>query len=404
MQPAPPEPVAVRSVPSYGLHEAARYLGVPPATLRMWLQGRPRRGAGATGRCRPLIPAGRAHGALRLCFDDLVGAWILRELRRRRTLSLARIRRGLRRALDHLGSARPLAQLDLRSDGEELYVMHEGRPRCLSCRGQLTLPDTLPPPPAGVVRGSDGAVARLQSRRGAVAAVGGAGVVLDPTVAFGLPVLGASGVPTAVIAARHRAGEPLAALAERTGCSRADAAQALRWEGTSERPRASDPRASRRRPAAELPLLESLRRTVRSAPDVPTLWVDRSCAGPELRAELEPCGLRIELRQDHQRGALEPDHAWLGAVAAGGGVLLVRQPAVRPGDLLCTAAATWGLAVFVLTGRNLDGAGEVAAILRGWQSMLRWSKELPRPFVARVLTGGVLRRWHPWGPTAAPPV
>jgi len=393
------EAAVLRGVPTYGLSEAARYLGVPSGTLRIWLSGRPRRGAGASGRCGALIPAAVSSPTLRLSFRDLAAAWMLRELRRSHGLSAARVRRGLQRAARHFGARQPLAELDLRTDGKELYLLRAGHPHCLSCRGQLTLPAREPPAPASLVRQEAGEVVRIRSRRGATAALGGEGVVIDPAVAFGAPVLASCGVPVSVVAARHLAGETLPTLARQLGCPVAELGQALRWEGVAERPAPSADRGAHpsARSDEDLPLLQSLRERIRSASDVPMLWVDRSCAGVALRKELEPYGLRVELRSEHQPDPLDGDPAWLARVAAHGGPLLVRQRSVRPGDLLCTAAARHSLGVFVLTGRDLDQSSEVGALRRCWRTLLRWHSERPRPFVARVLKGGTLRAWPQFG-------
>jgi uncharacterized protein (DUF433 family) len=55
-------------------------------------------------------------------------------------------------------------------------------------------------------------------------------VVIDPRVSFGRPVLAGTGIPTAVLAERYKAGEPIAALAADYHCDTAMIDEAIRCE------------------------------------------------------------------------------------------------------------------------------------------------------------------------------
>ena len=55
-------------------------------------------------------------------------------------------------------------------------------------------------------------------------------VVIDPYVSFGRPVLVGTGIPTAVIAARYKAGESVDDLADDYGRSREEIEEAIRCE------------------------------------------------------------------------------------------------------------------------------------------------------------------------------
>jgi uncharacterized protein (DUF433 family) len=54
--------------------------------------------------------------------------------------------------------------------------------------------------------------------------------VIDPQVSFGRPVLVGTGIPTAVIAGRYKAGESMDALADDYGRQRFEIEEAIRCE------------------------------------------------------------------------------------------------------------------------------------------------------------------------------
>ena len=55
-------------------------------------------------------------------------------------------------------------------------------------------------------------------------------VAIDPYVSFGRPVLVGTGIPTAVIADRYKAGESIQALADDYECASRDIEEAIRCE------------------------------------------------------------------------------------------------------------------------------------------------------------------------------
>ncbi len=55
-------------------------------------------------------------------------------------------------------------------------------------------------------------------------------VVIDPRVSFGRSVLAGTGIPTAIIAERYKAGESVDALADDYGRKRVEIEEAIRCE------------------------------------------------------------------------------------------------------------------------------------------------------------------------------
>ncbi|MCE2450893.1 MAG: DUF433 domain-containing protein, partial [Candidatus Latescibacteria bacterium] len=55
-------------------------------------------------------------------------------------------------------------------------------------------------------------------------------IVIDPRISFGRPVLTGTGIPTAIIAERYKAGEAIGALADDYGCPTLKIEEAIRCE------------------------------------------------------------------------------------------------------------------------------------------------------------------------------
>jgi uncharacterized protein (DUF433 family) len=55
-------------------------------------------------------------------------------------------------------------------------------------------------------------------------------IVIDPWVSFGRPTITGTGIPTAIVAERYKAGESVAELAHDYGCQRGYVEEAVRCE------------------------------------------------------------------------------------------------------------------------------------------------------------------------------
>lgn len=205
-----------RDVPTYGVVEAARYMRLPPTTLRQWVTGSSRVIRLAPGR-PPL-----------LSFWNLIEAYVLGGLRRRHRVPLQRVRKALRYVERELDTPRPLIEQQFMTDGLDLFVEEYGRLINASRAGQTAMRSLLEATLERVERDPRGVAQRLfpwarepsEPRE----------VELDPRRAFGKLVVAGTGIPTAIIADRLRAGDTLAHLADDYGLTMEQVGAALRWE------------------------------------------------------------------------------------------------------------------------------------------------------------------------------
>jgi len=219
----------IRHHPAYGLAEASRYVRLPVATLRAWTFGRAYPTAEGARRFQPLVrPAGRKPPLL--SFSNLIEAHVLRSLRTEHGVSLRALRRALTYAERELRIERLLLSQELCTDAGQLFLDRYGQLISLSASGQLAMrrlfdehlrrvewdawkfPVRLYPFVLSTVRAVDRVIA------------------IDPQVAFGRPVLVASGVSTAAVADRVDAGESLEDLAADYGVTVAEVEQAVLYE------------------------------------------------------------------------------------------------------------------------------------------------------------------------------
>jgi len=226
-----------REIPAYGVGEAALYLQVPSATLASWFFGRKYRVKGGWARFEPVIRPASGDGPRLLSFINLVEAHVLSAMRQVFRVDLAAVRR----ALDYLEtrhpSPHPLADRSFETDGQDLFVRELERLVAASAGGQQGMRAILDAHLRRIDRDDGGAALRLFlfTRPGLHTPDAPRSVMVDPAVSFGRPVLAGTGIPTAVIAERFKAGEAIADLAADYARDRGDIEEALRCEQTFQR-------------------------------------------------------------------------------------------------------------------------------------------------------------------------
>jgi uncharacterized protein (DUF433 family) len=218
-----------RELPAYTVADAARYLDVPPATLRSWVAGRTYPRQDGVGSFEPLIVPADRNGN-RLSFYNLVEAHVLRALRTKHAVPLRHVRPAIAYAEGAMGIQRLLLSPELQTAAGDLFVEQLGQLVNLSRSGQLAVKQLLAAHLQRVERDAAAFPIRLYPFLGAAAERDGRTVVIDPRVSFGRPTVRGSGILTRVLADRIDAGESAEELAEDYGLPVADVHAAVVFE------------------------------------------------------------------------------------------------------------------------------------------------------------------------------
>lgn len=193
----------------YPISYAAHLTQVPKSTLRAWVAGRtyPTK----TGRKKTPAVIKQAQPGY-LSFVNLVEAHALAAMRREYQLKLDIIRKAVRYVERELEVKHPLARQEFKTDGVGLFVEHFGKLLNVSHDGQFAIRDAL-----------DARLERVEYEAGFAIRLYPCVrpnqlhqprlIVIDPSRAFGHPVLAGSGVPVASVRERFRGGESAQELA-----------------------------------------------------------------------------------------------------------------------------------------------------------------------------------------------
>lgn len=214
---------------SYSVSEAAHYLRIPQTTLRSWVLGRPY----PTGEGRRFFapPIEIADREIRLLsFINLVEAHVLSAIRREHEVPLQKVRRAIDFLTQKFAAKHPLAAHRFETDGIDLFVSKVGELINVSREGQLAMRDMLSAHLRRIEWSEKGTAVRLYPFTRKEVTDEPRAVVIDPRIAFGRPVLVGTGIPTAVVAERYKAGESMDELAEDYARGRSEIEEAIRCE------------------------------------------------------------------------------------------------------------------------------------------------------------------------------
>lgn len=219
----------LRDQPAYTLAEAARYLKLPAATLRSWVAGRPYPKAEGVGRFQPLIHPPSPQPPI-LSFWNLIEAHVLRSLRTDHGVSIKALRQALSYAERSLQIQRLLLRKELRTDAGKVFLDRYGELIEISASGQLAMRQLLEAHLKRVEWDEWQFPVRLYPFLSVEATSAERPIAIDPTIAFGRPVLIRAGVSTAAIAERIDAKETVEELAADYGLSASEIEQAVLFE------------------------------------------------------------------------------------------------------------------------------------------------------------------------------
>jgi uncharacterized protein (DUF433 family) len=210
-----------RNLPAYQIAEAAHYVSVPPSTVRWWVVGRDHYEA-------IIEPASRKP--VLLSFLNLVELHVLAAIRRRHKVPLPQVRNAIQFLADRFGTAHPLLDHQLQTDGLDLFVEYYGRLVNVSRDGQVAMRSVLAAALSRVERDADGIPVKLYPFTRSCIDDAPSLVVIDPRVSGGRPVISGTGLATEVIAERYKAGETIEDLALDYDRPETEIQEALRCE------------------------------------------------------------------------------------------------------------------------------------------------------------------------------
>ena len=218
----------LRFLPAYSVAEASRYLLIPRATLSSWVAGRPYPTQSGRRLFRPVVPLPDRHRR-ELSFVNLVEAHVLGAIRGEHHIPLDKIRIAIDYLRNQFGSAHPLADHQFETNGIDLFVQKYGQLINITRAGQTAMRELLQCFLQRVEYQS-GVAVKLYPFTQRPAPEAPRSVVIDPRLSFGRPVLSGTGIATAIIAERYKAGESVAALAGDYSRDRLEIEEAIRCE------------------------------------------------------------------------------------------------------------------------------------------------------------------------------
>ncbi len=216
-------------LPAYTMGETAHWLGLAPATVRSWCVGQHYHYRGSRRFFKPALDIADPAGKL-LSFQNLVELHVLAAIRREHQVSLQTVRKAVLFMSSKLGVEHPLASRRLLTDGKDLLIEYSGELLNLSQAGQLEMRRVVELYLSRVDHSEVGEPIRLYPFTTSALESAPRSVVINPTVQWGRPCLAGTGVPTAVIAERFKAGEQPEQIAADYDRETAEVLEAVRHE------------------------------------------------------------------------------------------------------------------------------------------------------------------------------
>lgn len=206
----------VRSLPAYTLGDAARYLHIPPSTVRCWVLGQDYPvGHGEVKHLPPVIKAADEEQRM-LSFTNLTELHVLSLTRREFKVPMPVVRKTIEFLKRDMGVKRPLAEIDLFTDRMDLFIERMGDYMSASGSKQIQPRTIVQGYLQRIERDQHGAPLKLYPLVRSLREKPDQQPVIeiDPSVAFGRPVLSHTGIRTSIILDRWKAGESMASIAD----------------------------------------------------------------------------------------------------------------------------------------------------------------------------------------------
>jgi len=207
----------LRYRPLYSVAEVSRYARIQHTTLRSWIQSK-------SGDL--LVPAA-THTVALLSFINLVESHVLVALRRRYHVPMRQILKAVEWLKRTYGVGHPLAEIDLETDGREVFIRELGHPISASRKGQMGIDVILSRYLKRIERDPENLPIRFYPLTYETTPKL---IVMDPAVAFGRPVIKGTRITTPMVFERYSGGESLQAIADDYDLAVTDIEEALRCE------------------------------------------------------------------------------------------------------------------------------------------------------------------------------
>ncbi len=207
-------------IPAYTIADAAQWLRVPTSTTRAWLLGQ--RGF------QPVVEIADRPSKT-LSFRNLVDLHVLAAIRREHEVPMQRVRLAVDFMKSRLRVPNPLSSLQMLTDGRDLLLEAYEQFVNVSRRGQMEMRELVQAYLDRVEHDARGPVRLYPFSRKRVLE-DPRSIAIDPRVQFGRPCLIGTGIPTAEIADRCKAGESIASLASDHGRHEQQIEEAIRYE------------------------------------------------------------------------------------------------------------------------------------------------------------------------------
>lgn len=208
----------LRYQPLYSLAEVSRYARVFPGTLRSW--------TGLKEGKAIVLPA--STGVLApYSFINIVESHVLVALRRVHRVPMQRVRKAVEWMMQHCDTDHPLAELDLETDGYNVFVRELGMPVNASKIGQIGIPQVLANYLHRIERDKHHTPIRFYPLTYDASPKE---VMMDPAVVYGRPVIVGTRITTVMVYDRFSGGESIATIAADYDLSITSVEEALRCE------------------------------------------------------------------------------------------------------------------------------------------------------------------------------
>jgi uncharacterized protein (DUF433 family) len=217
-----------RDIPSYSIGDAARYLRIPPGTIRSWTMGRIYPVADGEMFFQPLIPIKKQKPRL-LSFTNLVEIHVLRAIRQHHQIKLDKVRTALDFIEERFQVPHPLAREEFRTNGIDLFIEKYGKLINASQKGQTELKDSLKAHLERIEPDDQGLAMKLYPFPRSQEENSRKIVVIDPRISFGRLVIAGTGIAAKVLSERFNAGDSIEELADDYDCDRLKIEEAIRF-------------------------------------------------------------------------------------------------------------------------------------------------------------------------------